>query len=326
MAARLLSTAQSRVPRVAVLHQAIEPPVIDGTRKPMKPGGYQDSGADIAYNLSKCDDIQVLSPVSNPDPAQDQGWSFPDTEDGIMSAIERGATHLWANTILFASHPLQTSAGIGAHADLRVVGQGPLVVERYDDKDYVNGLLLRTGRYTMPRSWSLRPGDELPSGLGEPSFPVVAKPARGRGSHGVKVCSDAAELAAHVRALRDEGLGCVMVEEFLAGEEATVTVMPPTGERGYWAFPIVARFNHREGIAPYNGVVAVTENSRVVVESEDPAYEAVARECEGVARLLGVTAPIRVDVRRFVEGSKFALFDVNMKPVSFLSLSASKLD
>jgi biotin carboxylase len=303
-------------PRVAVLYQAIEPPIIDGTRKPMKPGGYQDSGADIAYNLSKCDGIQVLSPISNPDPAKHQGWAFPDNEDGIMSAIDKGATHLWANTILFASHPLQTSSRIGAHPELQVVGQGPLVVEKYDDKDYVNNLLRRVGRYTMPKAWSLRPGVDIRSEMQESSFPVVVKPSRGRGSHGVKVCSNATELAAHVEALQKEGLNAIIVEEFLAGEEATVTVMPPTADRSYWALPIVTRFNHDEGIAPYNGVVAVTANSKVVSKPDDPAYEAVARECEDAARLLGVTAPIRIDVRRFEAGSKFAMFDVNMKPVS----------
>ncbi|KAH6877053.1 hypothetical protein B0T10DRAFT_413736 [Thelonectria olida] len=301
-------------PRVAVLYQAIKPPIIDGTRKPMKPGGYQDSGADIAYNLSKCEGIQVLSPAENPDPTEHHGWAFPDSEDGIMSAIDKGATHLWANTILFASHPLQTSSRIGAHSDVRVVGQGPLVVEKYDDKDYVNNLLRQSERYTMPKAWPFRPGEDIINDMQQSSFPVVVKPSRGRGSHGVKVCANATELRAHVEALQQEGLNSIIVEEFLAGEEATVTVMPPTANRSYWSLPIVSRFNHDNGIAPYNGAVAVTANSKVVSKSEDPAYEAVARECEDVARLLGVTAPIRIDVRRFKAGSRFALFDVNMKP------------
>jgi len=48
-----------------------------------------------------------------------------------------------------------------------------------------------------------------------------------------------------------------MIEEFLSGEEATVTVMPPSkGWDEYWDLLIVMRFNHEEGVAPYNGVVA----------------------------------------------------------------------
>ena len=81
--------------------------------------------------------------------------------------------------------------------------------------------------------------------------------------------------------------------------------------------PPVARFNHDQGIAPYNGTVAVTANSRVVTKEEmrDQSYEEVMRQCEEVASLIKATAPIRIDVRRFRHGSKFAIFDVNMKPV-----------
>ena len=65
----------------------------------------------------------------------------------------------------------------------------------------------------------------------------------------------------------------------------------------------------------------MTANSPVVLEKEyrrDASYEKAARECGGVARLLKVMAPIRIDIRRFRggEGEIFALFDINMKPVS----------
>ena len=74
-------------------------------------------------------------------------------------------------------------------------------------------------------------------------------------------------------------------------------------------------------MAPYNGIVAVLENSRCLSESEhesDPHYSQIQRQCVEVARLLQCTAPMRIDVRRFEdsESSPFALFDVNMKPVS----------
>jgi D-alanine-D-alanine ligase-like ATP-grasp enzyme len=152
-------------------------------------------------------------------------------------------------------------------------------------------------------------------------YPIVAKPIRGRGSHGVRVCHNMGELIRHAMKLFEES-PAIMVEEFLAGEEATVTVMPPlpaAGKTDYWALPVVTRFNHIHGIAPYNGVVAVTKNSRAVTEAEmrdDPAYDEVMDECVRAARLLRVAAPIRIDVRRLDRSprSKFALFDVNMKP------------
>lgn len=255
------------------------------------------------------------------DPANELGWSFPDTEEGILKALDKGATHLWANTILFASHPLQTSPTIGKLQDhIKVVGQPPLLVEQYDDKDYVNTRLRAEKSLHLPRAWhfSSRPSKEEISGV---SYPVIAKPARGRGSYGVKVCQDQVALEAHLQKLSGENL-TAMIEEYLAGEEATVTVMPPgEGHTDYWSLPIVTRFNHEDGIAPYNGVVAVTQNSRVVTDAEvkkDPAYEQIMRECEETARLLGTAAPIRIDVRRYKDEteSRFALFDVNMKPVS----------
>ncbi|KEF62657.1 uncharacterized protein A1O9_00630 [Exophiala aquamarina CBS 119918] len=83
--------------------------------------------------------------------------------------------------------------------------------------------------------------------------------------------------------------------------------------------PIVVRFNHEDRITPYNGVVAVTANSRLLSSEEiskEPNYAWISEQCEGIARLLQVTAPIRVDVRRFKDssGSRFAAFDINMKP------------
>ncbi|RDH29181.1 hypothetical protein BDQ94DRAFT_173972 [Aspergillus welwitschiae] len=228
-----------------------------------------------------------------------KGWAFPDTEQGICSAIPQGATHLWANTILFNSHPLQTSSKLTPLvSEIYVVGQPPSLVENFDDKAYLNDKLRELGRYTLPSSWVVSPKDfsEVINKIN--SYPIVGKPQ-------------------HIQTLLHES-PLVMLEEFLAGEEATITVMPPTRDRPqHWSMLPVTRFNHAEGIAPYNGVVAVTANSRAISPNElkDPAYEKVMRECESVAALIGATAPIRVDVRRFAEGSDFALLDINMKPV-----------
>jgi biotin carboxylase len=285
--------------------------------------GYQDSGADIAYCLSKCPVAQVLTPVGSPKPLKHGDWCFPDSEEGLLSALDMGATHLWANTILFASHPLQTSINVAKFENtVNLIGQPPLLVEQYDDKELVNNLLRKVGGFNMPLAWTIREMPDLEEHLASLSlpYPVVGKPVRGRGSHGVKVCHSLQELLMHSAALLKES-PTIMLEEFLSGEEATVTVMPPTkGMESYWALPVVRRFNHQLGIAPYNGVVAVTANSEAVVgkAASEPAYIEVAQQCERAARLLGTTAPIRIDVRRYNEGvdSKFALFDVNMKPVS----------
>ncbi|KAK8169756.1 hypothetical protein IWX90DRAFT_430743 [Phyllosticta citrichinensis] len=310
-------------PRLAVLYQALDPPVLNGVQKPKKPNGYVDSCADIAYTVSRSGGFAVATPAATPDPAKDVDWSFGDDEAGILDAVRAGATHLWANTVLFKEHPLQTSAALDAHQDdVRVVGQPPLLAETYDDKALVNHILKEQRRFTIPVSCLANAGDDLAAVLEREKMsgrPVIAKPVRGRGSHGVKLCQSLDELARHVQSLWKESPS-VILEEYLAGQEATVTVMPPSAERPtYWAMPIVTRFNHVAGIAPYSGVVAVTANSRTLTEEEeaaDPTYKQASRECAGVAELLKTKAPIRIDVRRFSDepGSTFALFDINMKP------------
>jgi D-alanine-D-alanine ligase-like ATP-grasp enzyme len=183
------------------------------------------------------------------------------------------------------------------------------------------------GPFTLPKAWTFEASQNLTGSITEciDRYPVVAKPIRGRGSHGVKLCASPEELSQHLEDLGSES-PVVMVEEFLAGEEATVTVMPPSPSRPeYWALPLIARFNHESGIAPYSGVVAVTANSRVISPNSYgmySRYDEAARECLAVVGLLGVTAPIRIDIRRFDnEGNdKFTLFDVNMKPVNTNSM------
>ncbi|CAD0047900.1 unnamed protein product [Aureobasidium pullulans] len=286
-----MSQLQSRsvhTARVALLYQAIESPVINGVRKPMKPG---DGCADIAFNLSSQAGIEIITPIDSPSPRLHVGWSFPDSEEGILNALNKGATHLFANTVVFASHPLQTSERVGAYQDkVKIVGHPPCMVELHDDKHYVNDMLRKSGQFTLPRGWLLEDdGQDVDARLNslDLHFPTVGKPVRGRGSHGVKVCHDFDELRAHVQALWKES-PAIILEDYLAGEEATVTVMPPSDEHAtHWALPIVTRFNHANGYAA------------------DPTYSAIAKECEGVAKMMGLTAIMRID---------FALFDVNMKP------------
>ena len=285
--------------------------------------GYQDSGADIAYVLQNQANIDVVTQQKSPDPQQDSGWCFLDNEDGILDAIGHGATHLWANTILFASHPLQASARLDKYQkELYIVGQPPALVDKFDDKEISNKLLRAKGLFTMPH---LRKDPRAFLLQQDLSFPIVGKPIRGRGSHGVKVCYSFTDLYDHLKALSYDS-PIVMLEQYLSGEEATITVMPPSREKPrYWAMPTVTRFHHESGVAPYNGVVAVTANSRALTQQEydkDEQYGQAAKECEDVAELLQVTAPIRIDIRRFNDepGAKFTLFDTNMKPRALIAM------
>jgi D-alanine-D-alanine ligase len=308
---------------VAVLYQAQAPPAINGISKPMKPGGYADSGADIAFALQQAG-LSVVTPVNEPDPEEQGQWVFPDTSAGIQRALDRGARVFWLNTVLFAEHPI----GQFLQKGIWVVGQDLTSVEKYDDKWLTNELLRQQG-LPVPTAiiidqTNLAQLDINPSlGL---SFPVVAKPIRGRGSAGVTLVETPDELRTTIRQMLDlqEFGDAIMVETYLPGQEVTLTVMPPgtyivNGEEktqaDYWSLPPVKRFNHHNGVAPYNGTVAVTANSQVLDDYElaSPAIQTLMKQCELAARLVHAKALIRIDCRQDAEG-KFYLFDLNMKP------------
>lgn len=193
-----------------------------------------------------------------------------------------------------------------------MVGQPPLLVEKFDDKEFVNNRLRANGSFAMPRGWTVSLSTLPRSSLQKQNlpFPIVGKPTRGRGSQGVKVCDSLEELYDHLQSLSGYS-PIVMLEEYLSGEEATVTVMPPAVELPrYWAVPMVTRFNHANGIA----VVAVTANSRTISHQEimkDYRYMEASRQCEEVAKLMQATAALRIDIRRYNQDPEapFALFD-----------------
>lgn len=318
--------------KVAILYQALPPPMINGLRKDAKPGGYSDGGADIAFVLRNMGH-GVITPVADPDPVRPLDWLFPDTAQGIDAAIAAGATTLWANTVLFEGHPLEQHIG-----QVAIVGQLPAATQRFDDKFATNRLLKQAG-LPVARSFLLaakaRPGVRALADLKAAGsdlavlFPLIVKPVRGRGSQGVTLTRSLAALRRTASTLvREARFGdTLMVEEFLDGEEMTVTVMPPASPRpaghgtaggneaGHWALPPVRRFDQKAGVAPYNGDVAVTANSAAIdpARLNEPAIVAMIAACVDAARLVDARAPIRVDCRADGSG-RFKLFDLNMKP------------
>jgi len=313
-------------PTIAILHQALEPPVIDGQRKDAKPGGYSDSGADIAFCLRQMG-LRVLTPVQHPSPARDLDWVFPDTREGIAEAIGAGATLLWANTVLFEGHPIEVVRG-----PIRIVGQRPAAMQAADDKFFMNARLRASGLPTpasilaalQPRAGvralaSLNAQALAHAGL---KFPAIIKPIRGRGSQGVELVRDVDALRRSASALIEGGRfgGDVIIEEYLPGDELTVTVMPLATQAtvkadAFWPLPPVLRFNHANGVAPYNGVVAVSHNSRALAGAElkSPQVLTMLDHCMTAARIAQASAPIRIDCRGDAKGV-FRLFDLNMKP------------
>jgi len=256
-------------------------------------------------------------------------WVFPDTAEGIADAVARGATLLWANTVLFAGHPLEA-----VMRDVQVVGQLPQRQQDADDKFATNAMLRAHG---LPVAASCLAGREpiadVPGidafdvdvlhrlGL---DFPLIIKPVRGRGSQGVTLVRDLPAFHRAAAALLDSGAfgNALIVEQFLGGQELTLTVMPRQPDLPAHlnseiasALPPVRRFNHTDGVAPYNGAVAVTQNSTALTPEEmgAPAVRALVADCLRAYELVGARAPIRIDCRADATG-RYSLFDLNMKP------------
>ncbi|WP_330747002.1 ATP-grasp domain-containing protein [Chryseobacterium sp. CP-77] len=307
------------IKRVAILYQAQEPPKIGGIKKPMKPGGYSDSGADIAYSLLK-QGIEIITNHLNPQVENDFDWVFPDTEDGIQESIDKGANILWLNTVLFSGHPIEKALSEG----ISVVGQIPSDAERFDDKWKTNQLLSEY-QIPIPKSILITQDNYTNYTLNFP-FPVVVKPIRGRGSQGVSLVNTKQVLESVIKLMfQSHQFGnALYVEEYLVGEEITITVMPPGDyiienkiikKDRYWSLPPVKRFNHKDGIAPYNGTVAVINNSCVLTDREiqSTTVQKAIMQCEKSAAIVRAKAPIRIDCRANSNG-EFLLFDLNMKP------------
>lgn len=309
---------------IAVLYQALPPPIINGIRKDPKPGGYSDSGADIAFCLRSLG-CKVVTPVRHPDPSSALDWVFPDTREGISMARDQGATLLWANTVLFVGHPLERVMNLCA-----IVGQHPHAMQEADDKFATNARLREHG-LMVPASILVAPAGRTGvhalqsltaqklSDLGL-ALPLIVKPVRGRGSQGVTLVGTTSKLIDSASALIASGLfgEDLIVEQFLGGTELTVTVLPPlSGDNAnaHWTLPPVRRFNHENGVAPYNGAVAVTRNSEALSADAQASLEVVfmLENCIAAASLLNARAPIRIDCRAD-ENGVFRLFDLNMKP------------
>ncbi|KAG2394276.1 hypothetical protein C9374_004040 [Naegleria lovaniensis] len=369
---------------IAILYQSIQPPIVDGVIKPFKPGGYKDSGADIAFNLL-AQHYSIVTPNRgilnhNDDELKsipDLEWVFPDSKEGIEDCLRKGAMVIWANTVLFDDHPLHDliklqqaqiendSEWSDNGLDLRQVtfiGQHPKLVQQFDDKFETNQMLRREN-LSVANSILVSTREKLEEmqliGIYKENikileelsveslhdfgiqFPLIIKPVRGRGSEGVEKVDTFEQLIEKSLELLNQKIQVndnlnvlkygyyFIVEEFLNGDELTLTVMPPgtysidhqqVEFSKHWALPPVKRFNHMNGVAPYNGIVAVIHNSVALKRMEftmDEAIQKIMRDCEKAAEWVKAKAPIRIDCRsHHTEDSvqHFKMFDLNMKP------------
>jgi D-alanine-D-alanine ligase-like ATP-grasp enzyme len=306
--------------KIAIIYQNELPPKRNGIQKPMKPGGYSDSGADIGYCLKE-NGFDVITPNDQPNPNNDYDWVFPDSNEGIQRAFKMGANIFWLNTVLYKNHPIE----VHFNRDIEIVGQIPDQVEKYDDKILTNQVL-KKNNLPIPTNIIIDKNQDWGKLLTNVKYPQVVKPIRGRGSQGVSVVYNQRELVLNLNALfeNDQYGKSVYLEQFLPGQEITITIMPPGKYEvekqdviyeDYWSLPPVRRYNHEKGIAPYNGTVAVINNSEALsdIELENDKIKRIKHQCQFAAKLVNAKAPIRIDCRANDDGQYF-LFDLNMKP------------
>lgn len=302
---------------IAILYQAHTPPSFGGILKPMKFGGYKDSGADIAYELHE--NVPLITPTPTPDIQEDLDWVFPDTKEGIQEAIEKGARCFWLNTLLYEGHPVEAFL----NKEYSFIGQIPRLVGKYDDKYFTNEFLHEQG-LTISRARVVEKDNLALTPIS--SYPVVIKPIRGRGSKGVKVVHNHREfLIESLKLIDAKRFGNkIMVEDFLPNQEVTLTIMPPGTymvkreklyQETYWPLALVKRENHLKGIAPYSGIVPVSHNSHAIdsQELESPEIKELIRQGIKAAGLLEARAPIRIDARQGKD-HVYKIFDINLKP------------
>src|SRR5262249_41125548 len=106
-----------------------------------------------------------------------------------------------------------------------VLGSSAAVVRRASDKARLPQLL-RGLRIPHPRTRALRSGESPAHAARELGFPIVVKPSRGAGSHGVSLAGGARELRrAVLRAERANPSGPVILQEFVHGAAASVSLL-----------------------------------------------------------------------------------------------------
>ena len=76
-----------------------------------------------------------------------------------------------------------------------------------------------------PKTWSVAGASRAEAAANELGYPVVVKPVRGAGSCGVCVAQDAFELRHAVDAARDAGGDEVLVQEYMHGAAASVSLL-----------------------------------------------------------------------------------------------------
>lgn len=260
-------------------------------------------------------------------------WVFPDSEEGIRTAIAKGGLILWMNTDLFPAHPLAKilkSPGDLPEGFPKYIGQDLKYFNNFGKRVFSNGQD-GTSHHEFCEGFVLESVSDIPKDL---KYPRILKSVFGRASHeiinGVFKVDNAEQMLEKAQYLL-LGHPRIVCEEYLAGEEVTVCVLPagiwdePIGEaRGPKYFRPVIRTGHVNGILPHSGDGPLSGTTRVLTKDEMSGNKGqiyrwlnwtVAGACSGD----NARAPIQFNCRRvgFSPMDQFKIFEIVELPVSY---------
>jgi predicted ATP-grasp superfamily ATP-dependent carboligase len=193
-----------------------------------------------------------------------------------------------------------------------LLGSGATTIRRAADKA---GLPRRLARHRVahPETRVLRPGDDWAAAARELGYPVVVKPARGAGCHGVRLARDARELRhAESLARRANGLEPTLLQRYVPGVAASVSLLAD-GERAVvltvnaQSVRAARPFAYRGGTTPLDHPLA------------GRAVEAALRACRALPGLRGY-----VGVDLVLTDSEAVVIEVNPRlTTSYLGVRAA---
>ncbi|HMF98883.1 MAG TPA: ATP-grasp domain-containing protein [Vicinamibacterales bacterium] len=141
-----------------------------------------------------------------------------------------------------------------------LLGSGSRAIAGASDKARLPGRLAGAG-VSHPVTQALGPRDDPPRHACRIGYPIVVKPARGAGSHGVSLARNAASLDRAVTLARSATRGAILLQQYIAGTAASVSLLAD-GDR---AVPLTLNaqtmgssppFAYRGGVTPLDHPLA----------------------------------------------------------------------
>ena len=144
--------------------------------------------------------------------------------DSILDGLMASADAAW----LVAPETDRCLERLAARAERQrtpLLGAGAEAIRLASDKAGLPRRLARLG-IRHPTTRALRPGADWARAAREVGYPVVVKPGRGAGCHGVCLARSARELRSAVSiARRASGSGPLLLQQFVAGMAASVSLL-----------------------------------------------------------------------------------------------------